>query len=245
MEELLEKIFKNAKIEIDKNYELSYNNNVFLIFRIIKKNIYVDWLGKTPDISGNEILKRLENVAKLFSAKKIILDDTSFIDWHDNVINLSIFKILINGESWYNSKGYYIENFYLFKNEWEIIRNKTFCELFYMYTYDLYLLYLEQIDLCESNIYTSRKNFEKRLIALNNSVEITKHNFNEIKKKLVDNAIISFIFNTKISVIFIMINDITLKNNINDINLITTVLNIIEICSAFIEYPAESLTKNI
>ena len=89
-------------------------------------------------ISGTKILKKLDAfVASLnedgFDIKSIILRDESHVFWNTEKYSLKVdlqkLKILTNGESWYNSMGYYQGNFDEEKEQWDIIRNMTFREI--------------------------------------------------------------------------------------------------------------------
>lgn len=76
-------------------------------------------------IHGSDSLKKVEEVAKLLpNIKSINLMDTSSINKCGVKLDLAIIKILTNGQSWYNSLGYYSDNY-----KDEIRHNKKILDL--------------------------------------------------------------------------------------------------------------------
>lgn len=76
-------------------------------------------------IPGSKSLKKVEEVAKLLpNIKSINLMDTSSINKCGVKLDLAIIKILTNGQSWYNSLGYYSDNY-----KDEIDHNKNILDL--------------------------------------------------------------------------------------------------------------------
>ena len=85
-------------------------------------NILIKSLYKCG-ITGSKSLKKVEEVAKLLT-KSIKLIDASSINKCGVEIDLAIIKILTNGQSWYNSLGYYSDNY-----KDEIRHNKNILDL--------------------------------------------------------------------------------------------------------------------
>jgi hypothetical protein len=77
-------------------------------------------------ITGSDSLKKVEEVAKLLPIKinSINLMDTSSINKCGVDLDLAIIKILTRGQSWYNSLGYYSDNY-----KDEIAHNKKILHL--------------------------------------------------------------------------------------------------------------------
>ena len=76
-------------------------------------------------IPGSKSLKKVEEVAKLLpNIKSINLMDASSINKCGVDLDLAIIKILTNGQSWYNSLGYYSDNY-----KDEIDHNKNILDL--------------------------------------------------------------------------------------------------------------------
>ena len=114
--------------------ELAFNKKEMIIYEIHRC-----LFTKTESISnsskgiGNSILKNLIKIAKTFNLKNIRLWDTSTIqNPYKSGFNISLFiyKILIEGESWYNKNGFKNENHDIEKKEWDIMRNETFIIIF-------------------------------------------------------------------------------------------------------------------
>ena len=73
-----------------------------LIFTVESKHIYLGYLSKC-DTSGTQFLDYLELFARKYNYNITLMDASTITEYN---IDLSRLKILINGESWYNSKGY-------------------------------------------------------------------------------------------------------------------------------------------
>ena len=80
--------------------------------------------------SGTELLERIELLALLTKIKTIYLDDQSPIKFGEYRLDFAVLQILTKGESWYNSLGYYQENYNDEKNEWDLIRNIALEDIF-------------------------------------------------------------------------------------------------------------------
>jgi len=77
-----------------------------LFFNVLSNLIYVDTVQKCG-VTGTEVLKKVEELAKLIpSVKDIFLMDASKMSKCGIDIDLAKIKILTKGESWYNSLGY-------------------------------------------------------------------------------------------------------------------------------------------
>lgn len=72
----------------------------------INKIIKIHTLVKCENATGPELLKKVEDLAKLLYVTKIELTDASLRDYCDTIIHLPILYILTSGSTWYNSHGY-------------------------------------------------------------------------------------------------------------------------------------------
>lgn len=133
MIELLEQVFTpdkftiitNSQTEyqisnIDSEKEFDIGENHCLSISVNKDHIYLDKLSKCGINSGNTLLKKLDEFARLINLHKIKLLDDSKIYICDIKMKLSNFYILTSGESWYNAHGYYSSD-----SEIERDHNKT------------------------------------------------------------------------------------------------------------------------
>ena len=88
-----------------------------ILFNIFNKtnSIYLDALSKCA-YSGSDILEKLDRIGKSLGIDYIKLADASHIrddeckEYDSPTIELSLLNLLANGESWYNSKGYFSKN---------------------------------------------------------------------------------------------------------------------------------------
>lgn len=161
MEKVIRSIFDGFDVEkIGNKYIVSTENtdsfSKCIDMKIEDGILYVNELKKCG-ISGTDSLKRIESLAINLGISQIHLVDGSTINTCDQSIDLATLKILTNGMSWYNSLGYFSNQFteeYAHNNE--II--KTPCKEFF------------------------RKVYENSLINFNKSVErYKKNNFTNIE----------------------------------------------------------------
>ena len=115
------------KVEIDKN-EIKIapinsvtNSDYCILFTINIDKINIGPIKKCIDLSGNQIIELVENIARELNIFKITLDDVSqlnIINEHENkcTFDLALISILTSGMSWYNKLGYRSNNF---TNEFE------------------------------------------------------------------------------------------------------------------------------
>lgn len=101
--------------EVNKSYKITDNINKILyveIFYRTSNNLTINHIIKSS-ITGNEILKRIELIAKDLNVYNIHLKDWSVINiyYNNNVytIDLLILTLLLNGKTWYNNHGYLSE----------------------------------------------------------------------------------------------------------------------------------------
>jgi hypothetical protein len=100
------------------------DNVLCLSLYFYKDYIYITSLNKCG-ITGSNSLKKVEEVAKLLpNIKSINLMDASTINKCGVELDLAIIKILTKGQSWYNSLGYYSDNY-----KDEIDHNKNILDL--------------------------------------------------------------------------------------------------------------------
>lgn len=134
---------------INDKYYIIYNTCQCLEFSIgpnsdIEKDIIslVVYSLDKCSLSGTTLLLNLENfIGSLnrdgFEIEYVILTDESHITWKSEhyslKVNLSKLKIITNGQSWYNSMGYYQDNHEEEKRQNDITRNKTFQQILYLF----------------------------------------------------------------------------------------------------------------
>jgi hypothetical protein len=75
-----------------------------------KKIIKINTLAKCGNYTGSELLKKVDDLAKLLHVTKIELTDASLRNYCGAIIHLPILSILTTGSSWYNSQGYVSDN---------------------------------------------------------------------------------------------------------------------------------------
>ena len=106
---------------------LSDNKECCLSFKINHddKSINCVKIKSNNLINGNEIIKKLENIAKELDIKYIKIRDVSFIIYNNVKLKLSIIKILMSGMSWYNKLGYFSND-----HKSEIINNTNIINMY-------------------------------------------------------------------------------------------------------------------
>jgi hypothetical protein len=90
-------------------------------------------ISNIPKGIGNNILKQIITIGKQLKLKKIMLFDASTITnpfKSGYYISLYIYKILIEGESWYNKNGFKHHDHDIEKKIWDIMRKDTFIIIF-------------------------------------------------------------------------------------------------------------------
>ena len=146
---LCQKFFKNCKIKTDHDgeyllYKIYTNDNLCLVFTIIdNKTIEIIKL-KRCFYSGKNTLNNLELLSKHIGIKYLKLEDQSKVTWYDHLditngidIDFALLNIMVKGESYYNSLGYYQRDYFLEKTKWDNISNETFFN---------YLEYIQTLD---------------------------------------------------------------------------------------------------
>lgn len=117
---------------LDEDSVLIYDGqNIILNFSYYFNGTYlqikIEDLRKSQNFSGNYILFNFEELVKSTLINyEIILSDASYINLGIYKFKLSTLKILLNGISWYNSKGYFQNNFVEESNNWNLIRNSVY-----------------------------------------------------------------------------------------------------------------------
>lgn len=173
------------KIYVDKFFCISFSNidNVSIEIVSLKK----------CSLSGKENLENLELLARnLGYIKYLFLEDQSTIYWTDlinpeNIINidLSLLCIMTKENSYYNSLGYFQQEYDNEKLEWNIIRNMNF--------YD----YLENIQYLDYDSYSNIKSIffhnGLELFSTNHlNRKINENNFNDIINQASDFIVDNF-----------------------------------------------------
>jgi hypothetical protein len=143
----IEQIKKNTiKVNI---YEKECNKPI-LTFEIIKLTylfIEIDAINKC-NINGNTIIKHIKFIGKELGCVTLRLEDQSTIYQIDNTkftlylydilgekctIPLSYYKILLNGESWYNKYGFTSDEVEIEKPKWALLRKEQFMNVYLRY----------------------------------------------------------------------------------------------------------------
>jgi hypothetical protein len=156
------KVKKNKdKIKVDIREEECYKPILsFEIMYLSKKlYIYIDAINKC-NINGNTVIKHIKYIGKELDCVHLQLEDESTIYQIDNTkftlylydilgencsIPLAFYKILLDGESWYNKYGFTNDEVEIEKPKWELLRKEPFM--------NVYLRSKNKI-----NIQTERKN---------------------------------------------------------------------------------------
>ncbi|AYV78158.1 MAG: hypothetical protein Edafosvirus6_7 [Edafosvirus sp.] len=69
-------------------------------------NCYMSNINKTNTISGTEMVETILKLLKILGAKKVTLHDGTRINCHDNEIDLSFFKLIEKGMTFYQRFGF-------------------------------------------------------------------------------------------------------------------------------------------
>lgn len=112
LHETVEQVFLPSSFIVEVNDEVdevaikTLDGKECLFFNVLSNLIYVDTVKKCG-VTGTEVLRKVEELAKLIpSVKEILLMDASKMSKCGIDIDLAKIKILTKGESWYNSLGY-------------------------------------------------------------------------------------------------------------------------------------------
>lgn len=112
LQETVEQVFLPSSFIVEVNDEVdevaikTLDGKECLFFNVLSNLIYVDTVKKCG-VTGTEVLRKVEELAKLIpSVKEILLMDASKMSKCGIDIDLAKIKILTKGESWYNSLGY-------------------------------------------------------------------------------------------------------------------------------------------
>ena len=129
IEEIINQVFLESEFNINpfgKSISIKTKDDV----KCLSLYFHEDYISITSldkcGIPGSKSLKKVEEVAKLLPIKinSINLMDASSINKCGVDLDLAIIKILTNGQSWYNSLGYYSDNY-----KDEIDHNKNILDL--------------------------------------------------------------------------------------------------------------------
>lgn len=129
IEETINQVFLESEFNINpfgKSISIKTKDDV----KCLSLYFHEDYISITSldkcGIPGSKSLKKVEEVAKLLPIKinSINLMDASSINKCGVDLDLAIIKILTNGQSWYNSLGYYSDNY-----KDEIDHNKNILDL--------------------------------------------------------------------------------------------------------------------
>jgi hypothetical protein len=119
---------KNVTIESENYIRIrTKDGGKCALFSLHPDHIFIDSLSKCDDTSGGDLLTMIDAIAKeMPNVKYIKLLDSSQIKICSKKISLHILKILSTGQSWYNSQGYYSENYKSEKTHNEEIINMDY-----------------------------------------------------------------------------------------------------------------------
>ena len=115
----LERFFNKSEpksfsiIPTEESYEISTLNNEEMCLRLTIKDdiIHLENLNKCGTNSGKQLLRMIDDFAKISKISKIILTDDSHKYICDIDINLAKLNLLANGSSWYNLHEYYSQHY--------------------------------------------------------------------------------------------------------------------------------------
>lgn len=104
-----------VKKQTEGSYDIETADDFCFSIKIGENNIYISTLSKC-NISGTEILNKIEKLAKLIPGiTKINLTDGSVImkkcGTKTYMLSLAYIKLLTKGKSWYNSLGYISDDY--------------------------------------------------------------------------------------------------------------------------------------
>jgi len=185
-------MFKNCEIINNSNEQIIIiNNNVEILeFTYYNNEFKIESLKSSCEYSGTKILNEFEvfilDYCDLTKPHEIYFTDTSTIIKNGVKLSLSLMLIIINGESWYNSKGYYSKNHIKERVQWDINRFKTF--------------YFEDDEII--NFWFNTFNSDIRKLKLYSIVNIIRMNIDEnteIYKKILDTIKHKFNYTTFLS----------------------------------------------
>jgi hypothetical protein len=130
--EIIRRVFSPKIITIDEDEEVIIKTEAgehCASFEIYTNGIFITALEKCGDTSGTELIQLFDKLAEEMSNITYIeLNDKSQIDICGKIINLSMIKILTEGESWYNKHGYFSEENEYVKSHNESIINMPYEE---------------------------------------------------------------------------------------------------------------------
>jgi hypothetical protein len=142
------KVKKNKEdtIKVDIREEECYKPILsFEIMYLSKKlYIYIDAINKC-NINGNTVIKHIKFIGKELDCVHLQLEDESTIYQIDNTkftlylydilgenctIPLAFYKILLDGESWYNKYGFTNDEVEIEKPKWDLLRKELFMNVY-------------------------------------------------------------------------------------------------------------------
>lgn len=130
---LTKSYFPNSEVEVeeedededeDVNFNIKIGPKTKFSLKVDEDNfIYLDieFIEKSENISGSEILKRIENICTEINKSYTMINYISMSDlssvslYNDSgfeyIFPLDTLKLMSTGKSWYNSKGYFQDNY--------------------------------------------------------------------------------------------------------------------------------------
>jgi hypothetical protein len=143
------KQIKEDKIKVDIHEKECSKPILSFEIMYISKNlyIYIFEINKC-NINGNTIINHIKFIGKELGCLHLQLEDESTIYQIDNTkftlslhdilgenctIPLAIYKILLDGESWYNKYGFTNDEVEIEKPKWDLLRKESFINVYLRY----------------------------------------------------------------------------------------------------------------
>lgn len=177
-------------------FKIYTNGNLCLIFKNIDNDtIKIERLMRCA-YSGSDVLNNLELLAlnlgqirclKLQDQSTVIWSDTSGID-DDIIIDFALLNIVSKNNSFYNSLGYYQDDYELERSQWNMVRNDNlynYLEYIQTLDYDYYNniksnFYHDGLELFANEIYKIRIDEDNYYQILANATDFIVERFEKL-----------------------------------------------------------------
>lgn len=113
--------FPDISVTIEDG-EIIISNTDYINLTIYNKEMKIEQLDKCTQYSGTEIMNKLISMSERLGVSGISLTDSSAIVIRGYKFDLATIKILSDGESWYNSFGFYSKKYEDELQKWNEIR---------------------------------------------------------------------------------------------------------------------------
>lgn len=145
--------------------------------------------------SGTSILERIELLGMHVKINSIYLDDQSSVNFGDVKLNFGVLNIIVKGNSWYNSLGYFQDNYQYEKSIWDTVRKFTLGKLFEYMTYVSYSEYKTK----NKGWYTDGLSF----FGEENGVGVNEYSYYELIKEFI--YYLESVFGTETELLVLML----------------------------------------